>query len=55
MKFMNLTSFIAKEIEKGLLIKPILNDENVIFYDTEEEFGVYFQKGIDPEFLKYFK
>lgn len=43
--------FTAEETEKGLLIKPILNADDPIFYENEESFGLIFPKGIDPQAL----
>lgn len=44
-------SFVAEETEKGLLIKPILKDEDVVFYENKTEFGLHFPKGIDAQIL----
>ena len=43
-------SFLAEESEDGLLIKP-LNPSEVMEYENEKEFGLFFPKGIDPQVL----
>jgi len=40
--------FIAKETPEWLLIKPLVED-NSVFYENEEWFGVYSPAGMDPE------
>ncbi|MBU2524782.1 AbrB/MazE/SpoVT family DNA-binding domain-containing protein [Patescibacteria group bacterium] len=42
--------FIAEETDKGLLIKPVI-DEDVIEFENDEEVGLYFPKGIHPNKL----
>ncbi len=43
-------SFLAEESAEGLLIKP-LNFNEVMEYENEKEFGLFFPKGIDPKVL----
>ena len=47
----NTKNFIAKETEKGLLIEPIMKDEDVILYENDKEIGLIFPKGISPQVL----
>ena len=42
--------FLAKETKDGLLIKPLVeNEEDAVFYENKSEFGLYSAKGIEPE------
>lgn len=43
--------FVAKETKKGLLIQPMLQDEDVIYYEDEGGCGLHFPKGVDPQIL----
>lgn len=43
--------FLAEETAEGLLIKPILREQEVVEYANEEEEGIFFPKGIDPRVL----
>ncbi|NDK07885.1 hypothetical protein EOM39_01405 [Candidatus Gracilibacteria bacterium] len=43
----NTKSFLAEETDKGLLIKPIMDDD-VVYYENKEGFGIYSESGIDP-------
>ena len=43
--------FLAKETDKGLLIQPIREDEDVIAYENKKESGLIFPKGMDPQKL----
>lgn len=47
----NTTYFFAKETKDGLLIQPLLDDQEVVEYENEKESGVIFPKGIDPQVL----
>lgn len=40
--------FIAEETEKWLLIKPIIN-EDVIYYENNDWFGIYSENWINPK------
>lgn len=40
--------FLAEETDKGLLIKPVLNDD-VVYYENKDWFGVYSESWIDPK------
>ena len=48
-------NFIAEEQEDGLLIKPLLADNNakddLVYYENDEWFGLYSKSGIDPDEL----
>ncbi len=44
-------NFIAEETDRGLLIKPILSQEEPVFYENEEGFGLFFPQGISPAAL----
>lgn len=41
-------NFIAEETKNGLLIKPLTKDE-LVYYETDEEFGIYCENGIDMD------
>ena len=43
--------FVVKETDKGLLIQPMIQDEDVIYYEDENGCGLHFSKGIDPQIL----
>lgn len=43
--------FIAEQTDKGLLIKPIMPDEEVVYYENDESRGLFFPKGIDPQVI----
>ncbi len=43
--------FIAEQTDKGLLIKPILPEEEVVYYENDESCGLFFPKGVDPQVL----
>lgn len=43
--------FLAQETADGLLIKPIFPVDEVVEYCNEEEEGIFFPKGIDPQVL----
>jgi len=45
------THFVAKETKNGLLIQPMIQDEDVIYYEDEGGCGLKFPKGIDPQIL----
>jgi len=48
-------NFIAEETKEGLLIKPLTKDE-LVYYETDEEIGIYCENGIDiNEFKKAIK
>ena len=47
----NTKHFVAEQTKKGLLIKPILPEEDAVFYENEEGFGIVFPKGIDPQVI----
>jgi len=48
-------NFIAEETKDGLLIKPLTKDE-LVYYETDEEVGIYCESGIDiNEFKKAIK
>ena len=45
-------SFIAEETLDGLLIKPILKQDNSsAYFQTPDEFGIYYPKWIDAQKL----
>lgn len=44
-------NFIAEQTSKGLLIKPIMPDEDIVYYENDEGYGVFFPKGIDPQVI----
>lgn len=44
-------NFIAKETDEGLLIQPLKEQSTVEYYENEEEFGLVFPQGIDPQVL----
>lgn len=42
--------FTAKEVDGGILIKPLLEEsEHIVYYESKEWFGLYCEEGIDPE------
>jgi len=43
--------FVAEETAAGLLIKPLTTEQNTVFYETKDGFGLYFEEGIDPQLL----
>ncbi len=43
------SNFIGKETKDGLLIKPILEGKEVVFYENDDEKGLVFPKGYDPQ------
>lgn len=47
----NTKHFLAQETKDGLLLKPILKDEDVVFYENDHSFGLIFPNGIDPQVL----
>ncbi len=42
-------NFIAEEHEDGLLIKPIVDSNDSVYYENKDGFGVYSSQWIDPE------
>jgi hypothetical protein len=45
-------SFIAEETSQWLLIKPLLKqDDSSAYFQTPDEFGIYYPKGIDAQKL----
>ncbi|MBT6069292.1 AbrB/MazE/SpoVT family DNA-binding domain-containing protein [Candidatus Peregrinibacteria bacterium] len=50
-KKFNTKHFVAKETENGLLIQPMIQDEDVVYYEDEGGCGLHFPKGIDPQIL----
>ena len=42
-------NFLAKETKEGLLIKPIIDDDGVVYYEDKDGFGIYSAEGIDPD------
>ncbi len=47
----NTKHFLAEETKEGLLLKPILKKEDVVFYENETSVGLFFPNGIDPQVL----
>jgi bifunctional DNA-binding transcriptional regulator/antitoxin component of YhaV-PrlF toxin-antitoxin module len=46
--------FIAEEKDDGLLIKPLQHydeGQDAVYYETKDERGLHFPKGIDPQVL----
>lgn len=41
-------NFLAEDTEEGLLIKPIQQADDVVYYEDKHGFGIYSKKGIDP-------
>jgi hypothetical protein len=44
-------NFIAQETKDGLLIKPLVKDD-LVYYENDDEFGIYCENGIDVEKFK---
>lgn len=50
----NTDHFIAEEVDWGLLITPIISSQKqqeAVFYENDDGFGVYFAQWKDPEEL----
>lgn len=45
----NTKKFLAKETREGLLIKPLVDEDGVVFYEHKDGFGIYSEAGIDPD------
>jgi len=43
--------FLAKETKEGLLIKPITEQDEPIYFENNNSFGLVFPNGIDPQVL----
>jgi len=45
----NTKNFLAEETEAWLLIKPLWNKDDIIYYENNEWFWVYSESWISPE------
>jgi bifunctional DNA-binding transcriptional regulator/antitoxin component of YhaV-PrlF toxin-antitoxin module len=45
----NTKNFVAEEREDGLLIRPIENLNDSVYYENKEWFGIYSSEWINPE------
>ncbi len=41
-------NFLAIETAEGLLIKPLIDKNEVVYYEDPEGFGLYAPDGLDP-------
>ncbi|MBT3864651.1 AbrB/MazE/SpoVT family DNA-binding domain-containing protein [Candidatus Peregrinibacteria bacterium] len=47
------SKFVAEETDMGLLIKPISDEgDGVVYYEDDNGFGIYCDKGLDIEKFK---
>lgn len=42
-------NFIATETEKGLLISPLQEKSDIVYYENKDGFWIYSEAGISPE------
>ncbi|MCP4523016.1 MAG: AbrB/MazE/SpoVT family DNA-binding domain-containing protein [Candidatus Gracilibacteria bacterium] len=42
-------NFIATETKKGLLIQPIEDKTDSVYYENKQGFGIYSESGINPD------
>lgn len=47
----NTKHFIGIETPEGLLIKPVLDEAPIVYYEDPEGFGLYCESWINPEEL----
>ena len=47
----NTKHFLAKETKQGLLIEPITETCEPVYYEHNGSFGLVFPQGIDPQVL----